>query len=90
MVMIMCGAPGKGNLEDRVIFWISPCKGARREAEQGQHPEGVGGLHQAAEAGQGEEERAGGEVQEAGAEPQEGASQDTGETFCCLADVLLF
>ena len=20
--MIMCGAPGKGNLEDRVIFWI--------------------------------------------------------------------
>ena len=66
------------------LDWFSAWQGARREAEQGEHPEGVGGLHQAAEEGSGEEERGGGEVQEAGAEPQEGASQDTGESSRCF------
>ena len=59
-------------------------KGERRAAEQGKHSEGVSGLHQAAEEGQGEEERGGGEVQEVGAEPQEGAAQDTGAVLFCL------
>ena len=44
------------------LDWFSAWQGARREAEQGEHPEGVGGLHQAAEEGSGEEERGGGEV----------------------------
>ena len=63
------------------LDWFSDCQGARCEAEQREHPDGIGGLHQAAEEGPGEEEWPGGEVQEVGAEPQEGSSQDTGESL---------
>ena len=70
-------------LVEEYLDWFSDCQGARREAEQGEHPEGVGGLHQAAEEGPGEEEWVGGEVQEVGTESQKGASQDTGELLCC-------
>ena len=67
------------------LDWFSDCQGARCEAEQREHSDGIGGLHQAAEEGPGEEEWPGGEMQEVGAEPQEGSSQDTGESWAIIS-----
>lgn len=53
----------------------------RHEAEQGHDPEGLGGVHPAAEEGPGPPEDDGGQAAPAGDEQQEDAPQDAGEFY---------
>ena len=53
----------------------------RHEAEQGHDPEGLGGVHPAAEEGPGPPEDDGGQAAPARDEQQEDAPQDAGEFY---------